>query len=149
MLLLSSKIWIILQNTRTYTVSWFLSISDVFSCFVLAKNMKQTEVAPKVRGGTTCCVLQCTSNTVKNKNLSFHQFPVEFKTKEKWLDLLGIQKQPLKSLKVCSLHFPGEKKVLNALPTAAMPSYRQTKSSSQMRMSSKYNTKSLKLSMLN
>ena len=58
---------------------------------------------------------------------------MELNTKEKWLDLLGIQKQPLKSHKVCSLHFPGGKKVLNALPTAFGPSYRQTKNSSEGR----------------
>ncbi len=96
--------------------------------------MEQTEeLVLKIRGGTTCCVPLCTSNSMKNKNLSFYQFPMESSTKEKWLNLLGIQKQPLKSHKVCSLHFPGGKKVLDALPTAPMSSYRQTKNSSEGR----------------
>ena len=94
--------------------------------------MEQTAVL-KSRGGTTCCVPLCTSNSMKNKNLSFYQFPRESSTKEKWLNLLGIQKQILKSHKVCSLHFPGGRKVLNALPTAPMSSHRQTKTSSEGR----------------
>jgi hypothetical protein len=50
-----------------------------------------------------------------------HQFPWESSLKETWLNLLGIQKQPLESHKVCSLHFPGGKKVLiNSLPTTPM-----------------------------
>ena len=33
------------------------------------------------------------------------------------VELIGNFKQPLKSHKVCSLHFPGGRKVLGALPT--------------------------------
>ena len=77
---------------------------------------------------------------MKNKNLSFYQFPRESSTKEKWLNLLGIQKQILKSHKVCSLHFPGGRKMLNALPTAPMSSHRQTKNSSEGRCSTDVDT---------
>ena len=41
---------------------------------------------------------------------------------------IGYKKQPLKSHKVCSLHFPGGKKT-NALPSMPMSSCRQTKNS--------------------
>ena len=50
--------------------------------------------------------------------VSFHKFPKELSLKETRLNLLGISKQPLKSHKVCSLHFPGGRKVLGALPTS-------------------------------
>ena len=61
--------------------------------------------------------------------MSFHKFPKEPSLKETWLNLLGISKQPLKSHKVCSLHFPGGRKVLGALPTSSLFSNRQTSNS--------------------
>ena len=91
------------------------------------ENVNKT--ACKKKGGTTCCVPQCKSNRIKNQKISFHQFPRESSVKETWLNLLGIKKQPLKSHKVCSLHFPGGKKTINALPSMPMSSCRQTKNS--------------------
>ena len=70
---------------------------------------------------------------MKNRELSFHQFPRESSLKEAWLNLVGIQKQPLESHKICSLHFRGGKKVSNLLPTTPMSSYRQTNNSSESR----------------
>ena len=80
----------------------------------------------KNHGGTTCCVPFCKSNSLNNPELSFHQFPKDLDIKETWLNLLGIDKQPLKSHKVCSLHFPGGKKSFGALPTVLNCSGRQT-----------------------
>ena len=45
--------------------------------------------------------------------------------KETWLNLLGIDKQPLKSHKVCSLLFPGGKKSFGALSNVLNCSGRQ------------------------
>ena len=67
----------------------------------------------KKKRGRTSCVPQCKSNSMKNPDLSFYQFPRDSSVKETWLNLLGIKKQPLKSYKVCSLHFSGGKKTLN------------------------------------
>ena len=80
----------------------------------------------KNHGGTTCCVPFCKSNSLNNPELSFHQFPKDLDIKETWLNLLGIDKQPLKSHKVCSLHSPGGKKSFGALPTVLNCSGRQT-----------------------
>ena len=61
--------------------------------------------------------------------VTFHNFPKVPSLKETWLNLLGISKQPLKSHKVCSLHFPGGRKVLGALPTSSLFSNKQTSNS--------------------
>ena len=80
----------------------------------------------KKRGGTTCCVPLCHSNSMKNANLSFHKIPVKAGSRETWMNLLSITKEPLRSHKVCSLHFPDGKKLYGTLPTAFIPSTRQT-----------------------
>ena len=54
--------------------------------------------------------------------------------KETWLNLLGIQSEPLKSHKMCSLHFPARKKSFGAFPTVVKISCRQTVNSSQGRV---------------
>ena len=61
--------------------------------------------------------------------MSFNQFPKDLSIKETCLNLLGIDKQPFKSHKVCSLHFPGGKKSFGALPTVLNCSGRQTSNS--------------------
>ena len=71
----------------------------------------------------------CSSNSLRTPVLSFHKFSKEPSLKETWSNLLGISKQPLKSHKVCSLHFPGGRKVLGALPTSSLFSNRQTSNS--------------------
>jgi hypothetical protein len=71
----------------------------------------------KKYGGTTCCVPLCRSDSVKSPELSFHKFPQDSSLKETWLNLLHIDKQPLKSHKMCSLHSPGGKKSFGASPT--------------------------------
>lgn len=85
----------------------------------------------KKRGGTTSCVPLCHSNSVKTPNLSFYKFPVKSSLRETWMNLLGIIKHPLNSHKVCSLHFPGDKKLYGALTTAFTPSSRCTKNSTE------------------
>ena len=92
------------------------------------ENMEQKpkEVCQKRFGGTTCCVPNCSSNSLRTPGVSFHKFPKETSLKQTWLNLLGISKQPLKSHKVCYLHFPSGKKVLGALPTSSLFSNRQT-----------------------
>ena len=84
----------------------------------------------KNHGGTTCCVPFCKSNSLNNPELSFHQFPKDLSCiKETWLNLLGIDKQPFKSHKVCLLHFLGGKKSFGALPTVPDCSGRRTSNS--------------------
>ncbi|XP_028406791.1 uncharacterized protein LOC114529234 [Dendronephthya gigantea] len=92
-------------------------------------EQKAEKLCSKLPGGTTCCVPKCSSNSVRTPGVSFHKFPKEPSSKETWLNLLGISKQPLKSHKVCSLHFPGGKKVLGALPRSSSFSNRQTSNS--------------------
>ena len=89
-------------------------------------EQKPKEVCQKRFGGTTCCVPNCSSNSLRTPGVSFHKFPKETSLKQTWLNLLGISKQPLKSHKVCYLHFPSGKKVLGALPTSNLFSNRQT-----------------------
>ena len=80
----------------------------------------------KKRGDTTCCVPLCHSNSMKNANFSFHKIPVKAGLRETRMNLLGITKEPVRSHKVCSLHFPGGKKLHGTLPTAFIQSTRQT-----------------------
>ena len=86
------------------------------------ENMQQKpkEVCSKRFGRTTCCVPNCSSNSLRTPGVSFHKFAKETSLKQTWLNLLGISKQPLKSHKVCCLHFPSGKKVLSALPTSSL-----------------------------
>ena len=89
----------------------------------------------KNRGGTTCCVPLCRSNSVKNPELSFHKFSLELSLKQIWMNLLHIERSPLKSHKICSLHFPGGKKSFGALPTVLNTTCRKTINSSEGRKS--------------
>ncbi len=54
-------------------------------------------------------------------------------------EFIGIQSQPLKSHKVCSLHFPGAKKSFGSLTTVIKKSCRQTVNCSQGREHNKDN----------
>ena len=53
------------------------------------ENVNKT--ACKKKGGTTCCAPQRKSNSIKNPEISLHQFPRESSVKETWLNLLGIK----------------------------------------------------------
>ena len=112
------------------SLSFELSFVVNFGLFPTKKmEQKPVEFCSKRFGRTTCCVPNCSSNSLRTPVVSFHKFPKEPSLKETWLNLLGISKQPLKSHKVCSLHFPGGRKVLGALPTSSLFSNRQTSNS--------------------
>ena len=72
------------------------------------------------------CAILCHSSNMKNPNLSFHKISVKAGLRGTWMNLLGIRKERLRSLKVCSLHIPGGKKLYGTLPTAFNPSTRHT-----------------------
>ena len=63
------------------------------------------------KGGYTCCVPGCYSNTKKNKNLSFHRFPKNNIPKEKWVNAIKRKDfVPTNHHRVCSSHFEGGKR---------------------------------------
>ena len=77
------------------------------------------------RGGYTCCVPYCFSNSKRVKHFSFYSFP-DGKSKEKqlllkkWLHM--VSRKDFVSTngghRVCSKHFPGGKKTyMNNVPT--------------------------------
>ena len=77
------------------------------------------------RGGYTCCVPYCFSNSKKDKHLSFYSFP-DGKSKEKqllrkkWLQMVSRKDfVPTNGgYRVCLKHFPGGKKTyINNVPT--------------------------------
>ena len=68
-------------------------------------------------GGTSCCIPTCDSNTKRNPELSFYQFPTDRKLRKMWLHWVGranfVQN---KYHKVCSRHFEGGKTCLHNIP---------------------------------
>jgi hypothetical protein len=71
---------------------------------------------------TTCCAPLCQSDSVKNPELSFYEFPVDSSLKGIWLNLLRIPSELLKSHKECSFTFPME----SSEPAVVKISRRQT-----------------------
>ena len=73
------------------------------------------ETEPKkksVRGGYTCCVPGCYSNTKRDQELSFHKFPKDESMKLKWINAIKRKDFiPGEHHRVCSLHFQGGKKM--------------------------------------
>ena len=66
----------------------------------------------KVRGGYTCCVPGCYSNSKKHKKLSFHKFPLDDALRRKWTNEIKRKDfVPNEHHKVCSLHFRNGKKM--------------------------------------
>ena len=64
-----------------------------------------------LRGGYTCCVPGCSSNTKRDKELSFHKLPRDVSLREKWVN--SIKRKdfiPGEQHRVCSLHFHGAPK---------------------------------------
>ena len=45
-----------------------------------------TDMKKVLRGGYTCCVPGCYSNTERDKELSFHKFPRDVSLREKWIN---------------------------------------------------------------
>ena len=96
---------------------------------------------PTYGGGITCCVPDCSNNSVRNNELSFYVVPKYLDLREKWLDMLGRRNfVPSTSRRVCSAHFVGGKKTyMNNIPTINMPlsvTPRKTKNSTVGRMKS-------------
>ncbi|XP_025157200.1 THAP domain-containing protein 1-like [Harpegnathos saltator] len=80
-----------------------------------------------------CCVPNCTSN----KNIPRHQFPKDVQRTEIWLaaikrtDLIGVQRERLDKLRICTIHFSDDsiynytqRRILksNAIPSLYLPS---------------------------
>ncbi|XP_025155719.1 THAP domain-containing protein 1-like [Harpegnathos saltator] len=80
-----------------------------------------------------CCVPNCTSN----KNIPRHQFPKDVQRTEIWLaaikrtDLIGVQREILDKLRICTIHFSDDsiynytqRRILksNAIPSLYLPS---------------------------
>ena len=80
----------------------------------------QKEQAVIRSGGRTCCVPQCSNNSRKNKELSFHKIPEDPILKRKWFKILKTKGlcNPSSNHTVCSLHFLGGKKTYeNNIPS--------------------------------
>ena len=85
----------------------------------------------KKRGGPsgfTCCVPGCFTNSKRNLELSFYNFPngknAQSKDlRKKWIDLIGRKDFSLtKGHRVCSLRFSGGRKTyMNKLPYLNVP----------------------------
>ena len=94
-------------------------------------NSKSTGKITSVRGGYTCCVPGCYTNTKKNRSLSFHQFPKELHTRKKWINAIKRKDfVPSKQHRVCSKHFvDGKRKgwtdVPSVLPLLSQPKPRK------------------------
>ena len=71
-----------------------------------------------LRGGYTCCVPGCYSNTKRDKELSFHKFPRDIATRERWKNAIKRKDFiPSEQHRVCSKHFEsGTKKGLTDVP---------------------------------
>ena len=70
-----------------------------------------TDMKKVLRGGCTCYVPGCYSNTERDKELSFHKFPRDVSLREKWIN--SIKRKDFISgeqHRVCSQHFHGPKK---------------------------------------
>ena len=98
---------------------------------------------------TYCCVPQCSNNSEKNPELSFHKMPKNKEIKRKWVRVLETKglHNPCPNQKVCSEHFPdGKKSYENNVPTVfgaqsatrsrKTPSVRESKSDIEVGMRS-------------
>ena len=54
----------------------------------IGESQEGRGVTKGLRGGYSCCVPGCYSNTKKNKELSFHKFPKEQLAREKWINAI-------------------------------------------------------------
>ena len=77
-------------------------------------TMKQ----PTARGGFTCCVPHCFSNSKKEKTLSFYRIPKDKTFRKIWLHKISRKDfQPTDGHRVCSAHFvDGKKTYMNNVP---------------------------------
>jgi len=66
----------------------------------------------KPRGGYTCCVPGCYSNSKREKNLSFYMIPHKEPLRTKWLNALKRKDfVPNEHQRLCSLYFKHGKKM--------------------------------------
>ena len=70
-----------------------------------------TDMKEALRGGYTCCVPGCYSNTKRARELSFHKFPRDVCLREKWVNSI-MRKDFISGEQhhVCSQHFHGAQK---------------------------------------
>lgn len=67
------------------------------------KNIQKTK-------GTVCCVRGCTSDTGRNRDVSFHKFPKDEKIRKIWIQRVNRKGcdsswEPTKNHRICGLHF--------------------------------------------
>ena len=78
---------------------------------VEATGMKDSRPTVKLRGGYTCCVPGCYSNSKQEKHLSFYMIPKDKILQTKWLNAIKRKDfTPGKHHRMCSLHFRMERK---------------------------------------
>ena len=94
-------------------------------------NMVTNLTKTKLRGGHTCCVPGCYSNSKKQKKLSFHKFPQDDTLRKKWIGKIKRKDfVPTEHHRVCSLHFKNGKKMGSTdvpviFPLLPKPTFRQ------------------------
>ena len=86
---------------------------------------------PKPRGGYTCCVPGCYSNSKKDTTLSFHKIPKDEPYRTKWINAIKRKEfTPGEHHRVCSVHFRNGKKMGTTdipvlFPLLPTPSFRK------------------------
>lgn len=84
------------------------------------------------RSGTRCAVVNCTNNTEKNREVSWHIFPSEEHLRKEWIKRIGragagpfTMFVPSKSSKICGAHFnlSGKKSYSDILPKFKLPKH--------------------------
>jgi len=75
------------------------------ACVSAVESTLLTSQTTKPKGGYTCCVPGCYSNTTKNKNLSFYMIPWNGPLRTRWLNAIKRKDfVPGKEHRFCSLH---------------------------------------------
>lgn len=66
----------------------------------------QGNVVRKPRGGTVCCVPGCSSNTSRDRHVSWHVFPKDLHIRALWVKRINRKGwSPTQSSKICGKHF--------------------------------------------
>ena len=85
---------------------------DSEACASAVESTVLTNQTTKLKGGYTCCVPGCYSNTKKNKNLSFYMIPRNGPLRTRWLNAIKRKDfVPGKEHRIYSLHFKSGKKM--------------------------------------
>ena len=90
------------------------------------------------RGGFTCCVPGCFSNSKKDKALSFYRIPKDKKLRKAWLHKISRKDfRPTDGHRVCSDHFVGGKKTyMNNIPLVVPRTLKAAQSKPRQTMAS-------------